>query len=339
MTETQILLEALLSAPGVSGDEGAAALAARALMPAAQWAKISPVGSLIAQLNPPQPHKPCLLVTAHLDEIGLVLTHPAEDGFVRASCVGGVDRRMAAGARVEINTPGGALPGVITSTPPHLQSGEPKLPESTLIIDIGGLPEDENMRPRPGMTARFAVEPTRLLCSRFTANSLDNRAGCAAVIMGAMALARKNPDFGVMVALTAAEETGGAGGATAAFQLDITHAVVVDMTMALTGFEPSHKGGKLGGGPMVGFAPALNYDFTLALESLAREAGIATEREVMAGSTGTDSEAIAKSGGGIKTALLSIPLRFMHTAGETVELKDIDETARLISMIGEESLC
>jgi putative aminopeptidase FrvX len=209
MTETQALLEALLSAPGVSGDEGPAALAAKALLPAAQWVKISPVGSLIAQLSPPRPNKSCLLLTAHLDQIGLVVTHPPEKGFVRASCVGGVDRRMAAGARVEIDTPQGPLPGVVTSTPPHLQSGEPKLPESTLLIDLGGLPEDESLHPRPGMTGRFMLEPTRLLGTRYTAPALDNRAGCAAVVAGALGLSARSPDFGVILALTAAEETGG----------------------------------------------------------------------------------------------------------------------------------
>lgn len=338
MTRIKDLLDALVRAPGVSGDEGPAAEVAAELLKEADWVKTSPLGSLIARLSPPVEGRPNLLLSAHLDRIGFVVTHEPENGFVRVTCVGGVDRRSAAGARVEIRTPGGPVYGVVTSTPPHLQTGDPKLPEAQMLVDMGGQP-DENRLPRPGMSGCFVLEPTELLNGRYTAPALDNRAGCAAVIEAGLDLAAKKPKFGVYIALTSTEETGGAGAASAAFGLDITHAVVVDVTMGATGFEAPHKTGKMGGGPMIGFAPALHYDFALRLEALAASLDMPVQREVMAGGTGTDSEGFAKSCGGIKTALLSVPIRFMHTPAETVVLQDITDTARLMAAIGEESLC
>ena len=338
MTDIKTLLDALVRAPGVSGAEGPAADVASGLLAGADWINISPLGSVVAQLAPPVEGKPNLLLTAHLDQIGLVVTHEAANGFVRVSCVGGVDRRMAAGARVEIQTPDGPVPGVVTSTPPHLQDGEPKLPGAQMLVDLGGQPGGGCL-PRPGMPGRFVLEPAELLNGRYTAPALDNRAGCASVIAAGLDLAAKKPGFGVFVVLTSTEETGGAGGATAAYGLGVTHAVVVDVTMGATGFEAPHKTGKMGGGPMIGFAPALSYDFALALEGLAQVQDIPVQREVMAGGTGTDSEHIAKSCGGVKTVLLSIPIRFMHTPAETVVVQDIIDTARLMVAIGEETLC
>lgn len=339
MTDIKSLLDELVRAHGVSGREDDAFDAAAKLLSDAGDVKKSPLGSLIAQICPPREGKPNLLLTAHIDQIGLVVTSAPEDGFVRVSAVGGVDRRAASGARVEFMTPGGAVHGVVTSTPPHLQSGEPKLPEPEMLVDIGGEASSPDRIPLPGTPARFIMEPTTLLNGRYTAPALDDRAGCAAVIAAAQALKEAKPDFGVFVALTTTEETGGAGAATAAFGLNITHAVVVDVTMGVTGFEAPHKVGKMGGGPMIGFAPALSYSFALKLEELAGRMNIPTAREVMAPTTGTDSENIARSCGGIKTALLSIPLRFMHTPAETIDLGDAENTARLMAAIGEETLC
>jgi endoglucanase len=325
------LLKKLLAPPGVTGDEKSAADAASLLLE--PWGAISrtPLGSVICRMPTLREGLPRVLLTAHLDQIGLMGICVTEEGFLKAAPCGGVDRRSLAGARVTVHTKAGELAGVVCSVPPHLsnEKATPLKPED-IFIDIGLNKKDAEAVFSPGDRITFACPPLSLACGRFCSAGLDNRAGCAAVVMAAQLLSNFD-GVEIVVALTTREETGSAGALTAAFSLMPDVAFAVDMSMGATPDDRIEHCGVLGCGPMVGISPALSRRLSNFLIETAKQENIPHQVEVMAGRTGTDADVIVSSCEGIPTALLSIPLRYMHTPSEVVVLSDIEQTARLLA--------
>ncbi len=330
--DTVKLLTELCAAHGVSGAEGSAASVAMRVLEPLGKTSITPLGSVICRLREAAPGNPHLLLTAHIDEIGLVVTRICDRGFLRIAQVGGVDRRSISAARVTVHAAGGDLTGVITSTPPHLQGeGEHKTPKvEDLTIDTGLTEKQCRQLIFPGDRASFQGELVPLVGSRISGKALDDRAGCAAVILAGELLSTSTPDIGLSILLASQEETGSAGGETAGFLLDPTHVIAVDVSMALTPDDKSEKCGVLGGGPMIGIAPILYRAMSDGLRECAEELSIAFQLEVMGGRTGTDADHLATVRGGVRTALLSIPQRYMHTPVEVIDLRDLENTIRLI---------
>jgi endoglucanase len=137
----------------------------------------------------------------------------------------------------------------------------------------------------------------------------------------------------VIVALTSMEETGSSGAVTAAYACAPQTAFVVDVSMAEMPDERPEQCGVLGGGPMIGFAPVLDRALSRLLVDTAKEKNIPFQREIMASRTGTDADAFAISREGVRTGLVSIPLRFMHSPSELLVLSDIEDTARLLAAV------
>lgn len=325
-------LRQLCAAPGVSGAEGGAAqVAARLLEPLGPVHR-TPLGSVVCQVLPPAPGQPHLLLDAHLDQIGMIVTRIDDEGFLRVGNCGGLDRRTLAAARVTVH---GArpLPGVVCSTPPHLsEPGDRKVAKvDELVVDIGY--SGEAARRLVSLGDRITLEgPCRsLLGGRLAGAALDDRAGCGVVIEAARQLAGSQPGCGVSVALTTMEEIGGQGAQTAAWELAPTHAIVVDVSFAYTPDAPKEKCGELGRGPMIGIAPLLCRPMWEGLMRTAQAEGIPYQTEVMGGRTGTNADSIVPLRGGVRAGLLSIPQRYMHTPVELVELADLEHTARLIA--------
>ena len=258
-----------------------------------------------------------------------------EGGFVRIAPVGGVDRRALAAARVTIHTAEGPLPGVVTSVPPHLQTGEPTPPKvEDLFVDTGLPAEQARKRVRPGDRMTFDGPPLRLGGDRVTGAALDDRCGCAAVILAARELLSRRPELSLCVLLASQEETGSAGAKTGAFETAPDLALAVDVSFGSTPGETGAASGRLGGGPMIGLAPILKKEVSQGLIETAKREGIPYQLEVMGGRTGTDADLIATAGGGVPAGLVSIPLRYMHTPGELVSLEDVLSTARLLAAYG-----
>ncbi len=296
-------------------------------------------GSIIARIN--ESKNGCeLLIDAHLDEISLIVTRIDDDGFLRFSSVGGIDRRILPASQVTVHASGGDIPGIICSLPPHLQTDEqlkrvPKIDE--LAIDIGFDADNSRRLCSPGDYVSFFSVPERLLGDRITSKALDDRAGCAAVLTACKSLAETGCDCGITMLLSSREEIGGIGAATGSFAVAPTHAVAVDVSFAKApGIGDDKAAGDLGGGVYIGFSPILDSELSRLLMHIADREGIPHVAEVMGGRTSTNADEIASSRCGVKTALLSIPQRNMHTPVEIVSLADIDNTAKLIVAFAKE---
>lgn len=327
MTTEELILR-LCAADGTSGDEEEAARAAAAAFPGCARTAVDALGNLTAVLNPgAEPGG--ILLDAHLDKIGLAVTGIDENGFLRVAPCGGVDRRVLPGAPVTVRGRE-PLPGVVCCPP--RPAGDEKLPAADrMAVDIGCPRETAEKLVRPGDRVVFAARPKRLLGTRVSAPGLDDRAGVAALARCAQMLAQRPPRRRVTFLCSTREEVGGQGAVTGAWSAAPELGIAVDVGFARQPGVPEEKSGTLGGGPMIGFAPALDRRIGEALASLAEKLRIPYGRDVMGGDTGTNSDVLAAARGGVRTGLVSIPLRYMHTPAEVADARDVENTALLLA--------
>ena len=332
------VLRKLLTAPGPSGYEQAAAAVFRDA--AASFAEVShdSVGSSVARVKGTA-DGPLLAVIGHIDEIGLIVHHIDDEGFLWFSGVGGWDPVILVGQRVEIATRGGVVPGVVGRKPIHLLKEEDRkqVPELRhLHIDIGAKDgDDARGRVRIGDVAVIAGEPLEYPNGRLVARSMDNRIGCfvAYEVARMVAEAGGAPGDVAAVAVTQ-EEISFAGARTTAYTLRPDIAIVVDVTFSTDapGSEEKEIGShKFGTGPVITRGSTLDPQLFELLHSVAEEAGIPFTVAASARYTGTDADAVHISRGGIPTGVVSVPLRYMHSPVEMVQLDDVENTAKLIA--------
>ena len=328
------LLRRLCDAAGTSGlEDSAAAVVIDELHRRAGNAKITrdTLGNVIAFLGDPDAPRQILL-DAHLDQIGLVVTQITDKGFLKVAPVGGVDQRVLPTAPVTVFGRE-MLHGIVSFLPPHLTSDSgdkcPKIED--LAVDIGKTKEEAEALVAVGDRIIIDGPFRQLLGSRVTAAALDDRAGCAALLLCAEELNDCILDCGVTFSFTSREEIGCEGAKTAAYQTDPTEAIVVDVTFGDQPGVSSEKTGKLGGGSMIGIAPSLSPEMKATLVQLCKDRELPYQLEVMGDSTGTNADNIAVTKGGVKTAILSIPLRYMHTPAEVIDTEDVTAVARLMA--------
>lgn len=314
---------------GVSGSEDSVAKLCSDELSKYSEVNIDKMGNLIARFKSSSPKKHILL-DAHIDQIGLIVTNVMDNGFLKVSSCGGVDTRVLKGSTVIIHGKRDIY-GIVSSTPPHLLEHQDK-PESLedLFIDTS-LSKDElcdivSLGDRISLFSR----PMTLLNNRIAAKSLDNRAGVLALIRCAELMGKSDFGVDVTILLSVQEETGELGAHTAPFDIHPDEAIVVDVSFASQPGVSKHKSGELAGGPMVGISPVLSKDISDTLISLCKKHDIDYQLEIMGSRTGTNADAISVTKSGIKTGLVSIPERNMHTAVEVVCIDDIENTARLL---------
>lgn len=331
------ITRSLCAAHGTPGREDAAfAAAAEWLSPLGEVHR-TPLGSLLCCVNKGEENAPHLLLEAHLDQIGLVVTR-VEEGFLRFAKSGGIDARWMPAAPVIIHAASGDYEGIVTSVPPHLAKGRESgtIHLEDLLIDTGFSAETAAKLFAPGDFVSFAAPIIDLQNDRVAGPGLDDRIGCAAVIAAAMMIAEEKPACRVSVLLASMEEVGCIGAKADAFAVQPDRCIAVDVSFG-DGFGcRADQTAPLGAGPMLGFAPILNREFTLRLKELAAQYEIPLQYEAMGSRTGTDADSIAPAAAGIRTALVSIPERSMHTAVETVELTDALNAARLMAAAAKE---
>ena len=269
-----------------------------------------------------------LMLDAHIDEIGFIVTDIDNDGFLTVKNCGGVDLR-ALPARPVIIHGRQKLTGVFCSVPPHLGGSAEYDDIASLKIDTL-LGEKAKELISIGDFVTFNQLPAALAGSRVTGKSLDNRAGVVCLLELARRLSGKELPFNVVFALTDMEELGTRGAKTAAFNISPDESIVIDVSFADGPDIPSKDCGKLSGGVMIGISPILDKDLSKQLLSIAKEENIPYQTEVMGGRTGTNGDVISISKNGVKTGLVSIPLRNMHTDVEIVDIEDIKSVCDLL---------
>ncbi|MFL5845719.1 MAG: M42 family metallopeptidase [Solirubrobacteraceae bacterium] len=282
---------------------------------------------------------PSVAVFGHLDEIGLIVTHIDDKGFLWFTGVGGWDPIVLVGQRVVVTTRDGVLPGVVARKAIHLLTPDErkKVPElKELHIDIGAADGDAAKAVvRVGDVAVIDGDPIELPGERFAARSMDNRLGCFVALEAARLVAEAGGAPGDVIAVgNAQEETGLAGAATSPFGLRPDVAVVVDVTHAtdVPGVDERELGSHaLGSGPVLNRAAALHPQLFELLHDTAERESIPVTIEASGRYTGTDADAVQISRAGVPCALVSVPLRYMHSPVEMADLADVHACARLIA--------
>lgn len=340
--ETEQILERLCAVGAPSGFERAAAAEARALLkPLMDEVWTDRLGNVAGVRRCGKPGAKKLLLDAHLDEVGLMVTGH-QDGFLRFSA-NGVDVRMLPDREVTVLTEPPML-GVVACLPPHVLSAEDreKAPEvKDLFIDVGLSRKEAECRVPIGTPVVYRTDFTRLGERQVCAKSLDDRACFAALLRAAELLKEAALDVDLYILGSVCEETGGVGAKVGAQALAPDFCVAVDVTHGQTPDSPKNEAFVMGGGPAVGIGPNCARWMVKRLLDKAAGLNMAVQKEVMEGNSGTNGWDMQVANEGIATAVLSIPLKYMHTPVEVVELSDIEDTARLLAAfaqgLGEEA--
>lgn len=277
---------------------------------------------------------PKLLLDAHFDEIGMLVSDITEEGFLRVVSIGGLDRRILPAAEVLIYGKE-TLYGVIGAVPPHLQKpGDYKTaPEiGDLLIDTGYDGETLRTLVDIGTPIGFYERTASLLNSRICGRSMDNKACCAAAILGAAMVSGKEMACDLYVTLSSREEAGMASGCSAvAYRIQPDAAIVTDVTFAIAPGVREDESGKMGGGPVLSLSAVTDRRLTRRLLRLCGEEEIPCQTCVDACDTGTNATMLSLVGEGIPTAVVSVPITSMHTYNETVDILDIEHAAALFA--------
>ena len=334
MTELLPFLKELISAPGISGYEsGVRPLIEKAWEPVTDELTVSRLGSLHALQKDtgPEPRN-SILISTHMDAIGLMVTGIV-DGFLRVTSIGGIDSRVLSGQMVTVHGRQ-ALSGIIVSTPARLlptkiQNGA--IPLDYLLIDTGLLPEETASLVRVGDTVSFATPPFETTGETLVGHSLDNRASIAALWLCLEDLHLRPHSWDVWAVASAQEETSSAGAFTSAYQLHPNLAVTVDVTFGAEPSSPDHLTFPLGKGPTLVCGPTIHPFLYKSLKEQAEQLEIPYSEEPASLRSATDSDAMQLVMEGIPNAVISIPLRYMHSPVEMVALKDIQRVGRWLA--------
>ncbi len=325
------LLERLCGPLGPPGREDEVReLLLELVKPHAHRVEVDRMGNLQAWLNPEA--RPRVMLDAHMDEVGFVVQRVEEGGFLRIAPLGGVEAKVLPGSAVLVQPrPGKRLRGVVGVAPPHVEKkGEKDQAPSwdRLFVDLG-LASTEAVRETgvdtgaPGVV-EAGSGPLGQDC--FQSRNLDDRAGCAALVTLLMRLKDSPPPVGLVFNFAVAEEVGLRGATTAAYHLEPDLALVVEATVGDTpGADSLRNPSRLGQGPAVTVADGrvvVPWELVDSLEAAAARAGVKCQRKLPPYG-GTDAGAIALSRGGVPTAVLSVPCRYIHSPVSLLNLGDL----------------
>lgn len=331
----------LLNARSPSGYETEAqAVFDRYVREAADDYRKDAMGNRIATLNPAG--DPVLMFAGHIDELGLIITYVSKEGFLYFDTIGGHDRTVISGRRVNIQTRNGVIKGVTGKRAIHLmdQKDREKVPQiHEMWIDIGAKDKaDALQRIEIGDVATYDQSFESIYGSVGVARAFDNKSG--AYIVGET-LRRLSKETGLKAKIvsvaTTQEEIGTRGAATSGYSVNPHLAVAVDVGHATDhpDCDPRKYGEtKLGGGPILCRGANINPLVFKRLIECAEREKIPFQLEADPRPTGTDARAIQIARGGIATGLISVPLRYMHTPSELVDLRDVEHCVQLLVAFG-----
>jgi putative aminopeptidase FrvX len=281
-----------------------------------------------------------VMLEAHADEIGFMIQNITEDGFLYVTRIGGSDRAIARGKRLKILGDKGPVVAVIGNTAIHIREKEnDKIPEvHELQLDIGANSKEEveGHGIRVGHPAIYSDSAEELLHGRMIGRAIDNRIGgfILSQVLANLTSEAPRPAATVLAVNAIQEELGGSGMKMISYRLEPSVAVVLDVTHATDtpGIDRNKHGSiKLGNGPTVTHGTANHPEVVKRLIALANELEIPIQHEASSRSTGTDTDHVYPMRGGVPSALLSIPLRYMHSTVEMVDLRDVERSIVLLT--------
>ena len=335
---TEMILKELADCHSVSGFEYEFCQRLKEMMsPFCDEVRLNHFNSVICHRKSKKENSRKLMIEAHLDQIGLMVKEVDEMGHIKFLTVGGIDKRILPGAEVYINGKERVY-GVIGSKPPHLKESadKEKMPDvSELLIDTGYSKEEIEKRVSVGDSVVLKSSLDKMAGGNFCSLALDNRAGITAVIASAMETA--DTDMDIYYVFSSEEELGLHGAYSSAREIKPDLAIVVDVTHGMTNDSKDDAGVfRLGSGAIICKGPGINGELTDKIIETAEKNNIKYDIEVVSGHSGTNAWAVQKAYGSCKTALISIPLKYMHTSVEMINIADVDAVSRLLKLISEE---
>jgi endoglucanase len=336
MTDILPFLKSLISVSGLSGYEGPVAdLIAEKWRPLVDEVSRSRVGSLHGlKRGAGRSARPSLMIATHMDAIGMRVSKIV-DGFLHITNVGGIDVRVLPGAEVTVHASRSheELPGVIVLPPARFlpESVGDKILIEHLLVDTGLLPREVAKKVCVGDLVSFANRPLELAGDVLSGHTMDNRASIAALTICLEELQNKPHAWDVWAVATVQEETTFLGAYTSSFALRPQMAIVVDGAFARGPGANGWQTSPMGKGVGLCIGPNMHPFLHKKLKELAERLEIPWFLDVTASGSGTDAFAIQVTAEGIPTALVEFPIRYMHTPVESVSLKDIKRTGRLLA--------
>jgi len=325
------LLRRLCAARGISGSENEVRdLILEEIRPHVTSVRISPLGNIIAFKRGAKRPKIRLMLNAHMDEVGMIVTCIMDDGLLKFEPVGGIDRRVLCGKAVTVR---GEICGVIGAKPIHLLDGDEKeksVPVKDLYIDIGAKDKEE---------AEQYVAPGDIVCfdsifdtahGMIKSRALDDRAGCAILVD----MIQNELEYDMIFVFAVQEEIGLRGSKTAAYTVEPQAAIVVESTTAadVAGVDKENQVCQVGAGAVVSFMDRHTiYDreyYQMAFAAAKKAGAKCQAKQAVAG--GNDAGAIHVSRGGVRTIAVSLPCRYLHSAVGMISQDDLKSAQKLI---------
>ena len=342
-TKHERFLKQLLETPSPTGYEVPVADVVRErLSGTADEIRTDVMGSVHALLKG-NADGPSLMLAAHMDEIGLMVTYISDDGYLSVAAIGGVDAAILPGLRVDVHTDAGALRGVVGRKPIHLIKADERknvTPIDQLVIDLGMPGKKVKELVRIGDAITFGVGYERFGKHMAVSRAFDDKVGVWVAVRVLEKLAKAGRAAGDFIATaTVQEEIGTRGATTSAYGVNPDVAIAFDVTHATDypGIDKTKHGDFVcGGGPVIARGPNINPLVYERLVAAAEKEGIPYQIEAEPSVTGTDARAIQVARGGIPCGLVSVPLRYMHTPTEVVCLRDLEATVRLITRFAQD---
>lgn len=335
--DTQDLLFSFLAHASPSGAEADLLDNVRSrLAPCTDTVRRDTNGNLVATINPAAPRR--IMLSAHADEVGLMVMHIDESGFLSVAMVGSVDPIILPGRPVTVHDSRGPVPGVIGRKPIHHiepdDRGKP-VRVADLCVDIGASSAgDARSAVAVGDYVSLKVEATPLRNGLVTGRGLDNRAGVATLVKTVLALKGRKLGVTVIAVASVQEELGSRGARTAAFAAEPDAAIAIDVGHATDypGGEPRKLGDcRLGAGPILYRGPNIHPQLGVMLEESAKSLRMPVQVLAEPRPTPTEADPLQISRCGTAAAVVKVPIRYMHTPVEIVALSDIDDLARLLA--------
>ena len=338
--ESLKFLEQLLDAPSPSGYEQPAQRVFREYVgPFCDELTTDVMGNVFGLISGKGKNLPRVMIVGHTDEIGLQIKYIDDKGFLYFAAVGGVDAHLTPGKRVAIHTENGAIPGVIGKKPIHLMDNKDRetvVKLESQYIDIGAGDKKEAQKlVRVGDAVTFESSFTRLHGDKVASRGFDDKAGCFVVaeVLRLISASGKKLAVDLYGVSSVQEEIGLRGGTTSCYTInpDIGICVEVDFATDQPDVVKKHNGEvALGKGPILARGANINPHLLDLLSKTAEKEKIAIQHTAIPRATGTDANVMQISRGGVATALVKIPLRYMHTPVETLSLADLENAAKLI---------